>query len=278
MKYALALLLTCSIACGEMRDVGVLRGLTPREVDRDTNGELSTMDSTLLADARLWLPMSKEFVAGNYEDASTNVNDGTQGTAGFRPAFTNGFGGAYEFDGGDDFISVTDHASLDFGTGTLFSCVAWVKLDVSLTQGVFDKTRQGSGPIQGFSWHYNAGVNSMRMTFLTASEGAITVDGSTNIDDGNWHHVAFVLEQRDGTSTTDDFAIYIDGVVESISIAGPAATNDLSNALSLTIAARNVSGSIVNNLQGTVDDPRIYDRALTSNEVFTIHADTTGVH
>ena len=86
--------------------------------------------------------------------------------------------------------------------------------------------------------------------------------GWTDVRDGEWHHVAAVLKSA-GAPTVLDIGLYVDGVQEAVS-------DSLSIAIDTVAGARNVRiGDAYQSrpFPGVIDDARIYDRALTQEEL-----------
>ena len=115
-------LIIAAVSFAEMRDAGVARSLSPRRVDKDTNGKISTMESTQFASCELWMPFSYDDT-GNYYDLSTNKTDGTQSTASARPTYSTGNGGCFDFDGSADLIYLG--SSVPFGDDQSGTFCAW---------------------------------------------------------------------------------------------------------------------------------------------------------
>jgi hypothetical protein len=85
--------------------------------------------------------------------------------------------------------------------------------------------------------------------------------GSTDLRDDQWHHVASVLEST-GSPTIGDITLYVDGVAEDISGSQAVDVN--------TAGGRNVwigDGHHDRPFPGLIDDVRIYERALTVDEI-----------
>jgi len=97
---------------------------------------------------------------------------------------------------------------------------------------------------------------------VSTTVGVKTALATTTINDGAWHHVA-------GTYDGANVKVYVDGILE---VTEPH-TGDSINTDGFCIGApMDSSGSVDNTFQfqGVVDQGRLYDRALTSNEVWSI--------
>jgi sialidase-1 len=169
------------------------------------------------------------------------------------------FGNAWQFDGVNDFVSVPDAASLNFGAGN-FSVSTWVRLNnTGLAQSIVAK-RVGSGA----GWF--CFINQLGAAFLTVSNALISRQLSTAngvFAFGVWQHLVFI---RNG-GTLNDWAIYVNGVnVRSLS-----ANTDpgliIDNAQPLRLMSNN-SGDWCS---GSMDETLIYNRALTPTEVATLY-------
>jgi hypothetical protein len=91
----------------------------------------------------------------------------------------------------------------------------------------------------------------------------ITTTGASNVVAGTWHHVA--VTRRDG----ERMALYLDGELdaEGDSGSGPVLDNPL-----VEVCANTTSGYYYS---GRVDDVRLYDRALTPDEVRDLYVATS---
>jgi hypothetical protein len=82
---------------------------------------------------------------------------------------------------------------------------------------------------------------------------------STTVTDGNWHLLTGVYDQA-----TETVSIYIDGVLEGVSFGASFpcyAANDF------LIGGLTISGQGFNYFVGLIDDVRVYDHALSADEV-----------
>ena len=135
--------------------------------------------------------------------------------------------GAAFFDGTDDYITVGDQSSLDFGTGD-FSVSFWVKLMTDATVSLVGKQDSSSG------WYvyYESGTDNVAFYHRKDNKYA---NGSTDLLNNQWNHIVFT---RDGAVGK----IYFNGVNDT------ASTNDISADLdsagdNFEIARRNLGAT-----------------------------------
>jgi uncharacterized delta-60 repeat protein len=200
---------------------------------------------------------------GDATDASGNGNDGT--TDGVLLT-QNRFGQsekAYDFDGVDDSIDVGS-ALGNFGTSP-FTVSAWIKTNTdSVADVILAKGTYGSGTSQSYFRVYEdpADPADQRRIQLNLYDGTNTqsIFSSSIIDSERWYHV---VGQRDDVG----MKIYIDGQLDNANNTAPI-NPDSSEPLKLGVA-----DSWYNmRMDGVIDDVRIYDRALTANEVESLYA------
>ncbi len=97
--------------------------------------------------------------------------------------------------------------------------------------------------------------------------------GTTDLVDGEWHHVAAVLVD-DGSPDVSEVLLYVDGNLDPIMPGGTANQMDTSSGGEFRIAYDlNNTGRT---FDGMIDDVRIYDRALTADEIKTLVSDPGG--
>ncbi|MDB6067149.1 MAG: type sorting protein [Pedosphaera sp.] len=148
------------------------------------------------------------------------------------------------------FVTVSDSASLD-GTNGLTIC-AWVNA-VNWT-GNRRVLQKGNNDNQ-----YRLLAENNVFKFDLSGVAALT---TTLPSSGTWVHVA-------GTWNGSTMAIYYNGVLRtSISTTGTVATTTDA----LTIAAKNGSGAAGDYMLGSLDDVRVYNRALSPSEILTVMA------
>ncbi len=207
--------------------------------------------------------------SGTTATDSAGANDGTlQGDAKWAAGWVVG---AVELDGDDDYV--------DCGQGTVFNTVcrnaitlaAWVKADPALGPAWGGIIMRGYGYLYGdvepydtFAMYYHRPNERMGFkTNSTSPEWMASPDNSaTALFDGEWHHTASVY---DGAEKV----IYLD----SVEIVRAAATGQIGigegTGRVLLGGGRDVDPMVIE-FGGRIDEARIYDRALTQEEIVAV--------
>ena len=197
---------------------------------------------------KLWLCPSLDDSA---DDLSGNGNHGTY-NGGMGTINLSGSGGskAYDFDGSNDYISLSQLIDSSY-SAIAFSAWVYVDLwghnDVWIQQGTNPRairiSTRGQGVISdGFSVAmFGAGVNDIY-------SGATSV-GST----GSWHH--WLFQSASGGSGS----LYVDGVVQSGNW-----TSGTSNINGTTYIGASPSGEYADI---KMDDIRVFDQTLSSSDI-----------
>jgi hypothetical protein len=198
---------------------------------------------------------------------SAGSNDGTI----YGATWTTGqIGGALDFDGVDDYVDVGDpvDGSLDFGASDSFSISVWIKTSQEIPEpaGIVDKKRWVSAPVYGY---YKEGYsllvyqNKVAFGIEDISDNSLGINGNTIIDEGEWHHIVAVRD-----TISDKLYIYVDGISDATPVTdstiGPL---DTSWAFNIGRIKSAVPGPAYRHFPGTLDDVRIYDRALSEEEI-----------
>lgn len=151
----------------------------------------------------------EEGQGGTVNDTSGNGNFGTWSGTGSH--YTSGkFGKAGNFNGTNDYVTVTDNANLRPGTGD-FTVGLWVKLpltsngEASGWGTIFDKGLTTSAPAHTWGFTRTAlQTNSITFTQSTDGGGAFGALLSTNGLSNGWH---YVVARRSGSTTQ----LFVDG-------------------------------------------------------------------
>ncbi len=201
--------------------------------------------------------------AGEVKDSSGNSLNGT--AAGNATTTTSGkYNNAGTFDGTGDYFDASDNNILDI-TGD-FTLSAWVNLDTASVGNQFIITKRSGG---GGGGGYDIAMGNTQEIFCQTDNGSTTTSSSTPAGtistSAGWQHIAAV---RSGTSCK----IYIDGVDRTSS----AATH---TTLTANANAVRVGGNLNSSeyWHGQIDDARIYNYALTPQQVKTVMNDASAI-
>ena len=200
------------------------------------------------------------------EGSGTTTTDSSAGQSGTfvgSPTWVTGHSGmALSFTGGN-YISVAAGGGVNFAANQSFSGFCWVRsTDTTGTpqKRLFGIDLNAPNGYLWFNWkngytyletHDNNGTNWQSNT------------GSINLADGNWHHVGFVVDR-----TNNQTRLYIDGQLSTTTTySASAGTYQNSNNRSFCIGSQFGSNSFT----GTIDDVRIYNRALSASEITQLY-------
>ena len=205
---------------------------------------------------------------------SRNTNTGTFSDAGGDPSTaahttagkTNS---ALTFDGTDDFVAVSDSASLDVTTITIS---AWINRDSgwALAGYVVAKMEDDSGGAAAEKQSYSVQIRTDgKISFTASLDGSgnlATTTSATLVPVSVWNHIA-VTYNIDGTRK-----IYANGVSVSHSGSGGSGALNIGTAR-LVIGARHdvSSGSPKQFFKGNIDNVMIFNRALSSSDIKTLY-------
>jgi len=199
---------------------------------------------------------------GDVDDESGNGNDGT-----LLPSYPDNcpqqasdrFGNpnsAYYFDGVDDIINFQDSTNLDgFSVATIS---LWMNpgIDMNSSTGRQDIVYKGE-PAQ-YTLNYDSHDGMLTATFNNAYH---SIDYATEFNSGQWYHICLVY---DGTPT---LIMYVDGISVGVGNNQASPLNP-DNSQPLTIGA---TDEPLYHFNGTIDDIRIYNHALTESGIATLY-------
>jgi len=188
-------------------------------------------------------------------DSSVNNNIGTLVNLDAFTDWTTGHVGTYslDFDGIEDYVNCGNDSS--FNITDEITVAAWVKpANVTSYQLIVSK-RQTAHVNVPFDLHLSSNNARLLIHDGTNNDAAQSSGGITA---GNWHHVAAVY---DGAN----IIVYADGVAGSPvtrTAAIPVNTNNV-------VVGRRADGAF-DHFTGTIDDVRIYSRALSAAEIIAL--------
>jgi len=183
-------------------------------------------------------------------DSSKHGREGTlKGSLSFdKNSVTGKIGKALSLDGSDDYIQITKYKGV---TGTRPRTVAaWLK------------TKTSKGEI--ISWGFNDYGQMWIFGFIrgrvgvTPNGGYLYINAAT--DDDTWHHIAAVVHDANLPNLHDDVTLYKDGTLAEIHDIGLLDMWPIETGSDLDV-------TIGREFKGIIDDVRIYNRALSEDEI-----------
>lgn len=185
----------------------------------------------------------------NNDGTLTNMNTGIDnGTSGWT---TSGkFGGAIKFEGANDWVEIADSSELNITDSITIS--AWVKTAESKGYHNIVEKKDGWNDIAGYAFFlYNDGLRFRYGNGTGFCEISQTSIGS---NDGAWHHVAVIRN-------SSNEILYFDGS----SVLNEASCDMFASfGTSLGISK---AGSNIDDFNGTIDEVKIWNRALSASEI-----------
>ena len=214
--------------------------------------------TTVLYPVGIWdlsFPNTATTTYPDFLDATYNDNHGSSANASSSSLVTGYLNGAMTFDGVNDYVNTVHITALEAGDMTFSQ---WIKPDI--TTGFHWITQQwstsapGKGPAfyqngTGLGWQIGAG-------------GANAVTASSVLTKNKWTHL---VAHASGSVLT----IYVDGVQVA---QGTVTRTENTEATAFAIGGPSKGG--VTYFQGSIDDVRIYNYALSAMDVLTLYNNT----
>lgn len=194
---------------------------------------------------------------GNADDLSGNDHHGTN----YGATLTSGHNGnpdsAYSFNG-NSYISIPDSDSFTFGSES-FTISTWMKFSET---GSYYMMGHDEGPGTTNKWIFWPSTSGIIFHVNTQSGGAFSPITYSNWETTleTWYHLSVV---RDG----NNYFIYINGEEVNSSID----TRGIPNPNAALIFGDAESQHTERNFRGALDDIRIYNRALSSDEILDLY-------
>jgi hypothetical protein len=201
------------------------------------------------------------------DDDANDIAGGNNGTLHNGATFAAGMvGQAFSFDGLDDFVEVTDAASLNPPAITLD---AWIKPNtIKLGSRIVSKdlsTSTCAEPYIVYALEARGEFGNRAAFFFTTSDNVEHIlSGTSVIPTGTFSHVAATFDGQIAS-------IYVNGVLENtISVSGV-----LTNSNAPVVIGNGGGGCISEfagliEFDGLIDEVEIFDRALTADEIAAI--------
>ena len=162
---------------------------------------------------------------------------------------------AAEFEGDSAIEVATD---LNFERSDTFSYGAWVKPTSGSPSCVLSKNDDADS-LRGFDLMLRKGKAVVHLVHEW-NTNAIQVTTEASVPRQEWRHI---LVTYDGSAKASGVKIYLDGKAQDLKIGHDSLTGTIRTEQPLRIGRRSTSAAFT----GLIDDVRIYDRALTADEV-----------
>lgn len=187
------------------------------------------------------------------ENAGTVAGDDSSyaanGTLVGSPTWATGqVGTGLTFNGSSQAVSIGNNTQTQLTTGTVS---AWMKSTASTgTRGIVHKLN---------SYYLQLDAGKLALYDWT---GAATCSATATSTDGNWHHVAMTLQ----SGVTNGSILYVDGAAVQTCTWTP-----VSQTGSLVVGAA-YSGSYSEYFDGSIDEVKLFNRALSADEIAAEHS------
>ncbi|MBI2610308.1 LamG domain-containing protein [Candidatus Giovannonibacteria bacterium] len=259
------------VASGSIDDVRIYnRVLSEREVERlykTTKSKVASNQNSLGHGLVGYWDFNTGKGRDKAYDRSGNANTGTLTSMNTATAWVDGptgRGQALSFDGTDDYVDLGDTSVVDFGSGN-YAFSAWIKPTLATTGFIIGKDDDVNGRQLTFSIASN-GDSYMQLFYGPDNPAAQnTVYKATAAVQANvWQHI---LGQRIGNK----FEIYVNAIDKNATYDAAISAADFpqtmqATAANLNIGRRSYSTSMLP-FPGSIDDVRIYNRALSASEI-----------
>ena len=263
LAYILCLLLTCMTVPS---DASITFGrATPAAASGPTN---YTQDANCMG---AWYMNS----ADTETDRSGNGNTLTESASDDMPTSAtvpSGYSGtSRDFEVSDgDWLEIADGTELDInGANAEITVAAWVRLEYvsgsSGSYGIVCKTFADGNNHQYYMLADGQAENEWALVAGLSGDGAavtVATGDTTDLSNSTWYHVAF---------TCDDIVIklYVNGVSD---LASPAShTAGIADKTAKFAIGAFVSGYSYTIFDGLVDEPIVFDRALSASEILELY-------
>lgn len=200
--------------------------------------------------------------SGSSNTGTFTTNDGST-----NKSLTGQIGKAIDFDGVNDYVSIANESNFDFNYNNTFSTSLWVKADTVLDpiDDLFLCKVVSGGA--GYCWYRNPD-NTLGMVLKNSPSNQAGVVSVSSLPLQSWHHLVVTY---DGSGVAAGIKQYMDGASLTLSTwQDNLSSMSILNNVNLIIG----SWSGVNSefLHGTVDDVRVWNRALSADEVATLYS------
>ncbi|MCB9265003.1 MAG: T9SS type A sorting domain-containing protein [Lewinellaceae bacterium] len=192
---------------------------------------------------------------GNANDESGN---NWHGIIFGNPLFLDGVRGkAIYLDGTNDYVRISDNFQLP----DTFTITAWIKTENIGREWQTLFTKRGSNGYSFWSGLHKDKSNYKSNFWVTNQDN---IDSNSNIFDNEWHHVCWVGFQNGQEMEIQVYIDYLEGFPDNIGVISSISQHTGIVTIGAEVPLQN------DNFEGYIDDLRIYDRALSEEEISCI--------
>jgi hypothetical protein len=194
-------------------------------------------------------------------DFSKNNNNGTPVNS---PTYITGggFGGAYNYTTGSDYMNIT-YVADDIPAAGSITLTAWVMLNTNTTEDQYFFSANEAGT--GTENYIIIGRDSSPSNIFLLGRATLQCNpGSFSFVIGQWHFIAVIINQ----SNTQTYS-YADG-----SYLGNCTYLSIPTTARISLAQEFDGATVTNEWGGPIDEVRVYNRSLSSDEILSIYNST----
>lgn len=217
--------------------------------------ELPLIDSSLSYNTEGWFyhrPTDSYIEKSTYTKIQKYRN--IRYSEGYRTNYKNSYAIKYPTGGSNNYVSVPYSATLNCNSG--ITCETWVKLAAGISGGAIVFLPAAAtyvAPYADFAVYIDSGVLG---AYMRPGVDNYVTPAPATLNDGNWHHIVFTA---DGTK----WKFYVDGVLR-LSVNTTALPTHTTGDYDMKIGM--FTGGTYE-MQGSIDELRLYNRAITFDEV-----------
>lgn len=173
---------------------------------------------------------------------------------------------ALQFDGIDDYVEINNFKGISGSASR--TCVAWVKTTSKNASIIMSWGNASAGEKWMF---YLSGAGKLGVGVWGGYIEDVSSDPDNILNDGDWHHVVAVLPAIENP-TIEDILLYVDETLVQNTYASSTQPINTEDSENVFIGARFAEGVVSPvYFDGSLDDVRIYDRALSSTQIEELH-------
>ena len=204
-------------------------------------------------------------------DCSGNNNTGTLTNGPIRAAGK--IGQALDFDGVDDYVSISDSAVFTLNAANKYTWTAWIKPDTFPGWAtIWSQTLDSSTYLYFYAHTATEGslpggsiTRGVSVWWVSTAGQILVTEVDNSLTTGTWYHIAI---RYDGSvAQASRFKIYINGADSTGGTTSAGTIADI-NPTNIRTGANEPFGEY---FDGLIDEVRIYNRALSANEIARLY-------